>query len=126
MKLQKLMYYICCDYVAKTDKMPINEYFEVWKFGPVLPSVYEEFRQFGSNPITEYAKNASGESYIVSESNNPILSNVIDVIWAKHKNKTGIELSKMIHRKGSGWYRADVNKKEIITLEDMKNNRTGR
>ena len=60
MKLQKLMYFVCRDYVQATGESPIAEPFEVWKYGPVLPSVYGEFRTFGSKPITEFAKDAMG------------------------------------------------------------------
>ncbi len=125
MKLQKLMYYICRDYVLETGQLPISEQFEVWKYGPVLPSVYGEFRHFGANPITEYAKDARGHSYKVSEDENPIISKVIDIVWAKYKRKTGVELSQMTHLPGSGWYSAFMSRREKITLEDMKNDTTG-
>jgi len=126
MKLQKIMYYICRDYVIETDQMPIDEQFEVWQYGPVLPSLYVEFKKFGARPITKYSKDASGHIYQVSEDINPILSRVIDIVWAKNKRKTGIELSKMTHESGSGWYRAFIEGREKITVEDMKNDTTGR
>ena len=124
MKLQKLLYYVCVKYVKETGEMPISERFEVWQYGPVLPSVYETFRKFGSNPITKYSKDASGYSYLVSESKNPILKETIDIIWGKYKRKTGIELSKMTHQPNSGWYRAFMEHREQITDEDMKNDKT--
>lgn len=125
MKLQKLMYYVCRDYVIETGDMPISEQFEVWQYGPVLPSVYGEFRAFGAKPITEYAKDASGRSYKVDESESPILSRIIDVVWAKYKKMTGPQLSEMTHQPGSGWYTAFMEAHEKITLEDMKNDHTG-
>ena len=124
MKLQKLMYYVCRDYVRKTGESPINEQFEVWKYGPVLSSVYGEFKAFGAKPITEYAKDAAGESRKVSESKNPILAGVLDVVWAKFKRLTGPELSVMTHQEGSGWYRAYMDNRDLITVEDMANDRT--
>lgn len=124
MKLQKIMYYVCRDYVVETGQMPISEDFAVWQYGPVLPSVYGEFKSFGAKPITSYAKDASGHSYKVNESENPILSRVIDVAWAKYKGKSGIELSKMTHQKGSGWYSAYMEGREKISLEDIKNDKT--
>lgn len=124
MKLQKLMYYVCRDYVHETGQMPISEDFEVWQYGPVLPSVYGEFKSFGAKPITCYAKDASGHSYKVSESENPTLSMIIDVVWAKYKNITGIDLSKKTHQKGSGWYSAYMGGRDKITLEDLMNDRT--
>lgn len=126
MKLQKLMYYTCRDYVVSTGQMPISEQFEVWQYGPVLPSVYGEFKPFGSKQITAFAKKADGKSYRVRESENPILARVLDIVWAKYKNFTGVELSAMTHEASSGWYKAYMDGRDKITLEDMKNDTSGR
>lgn len=119
MKLQKLMYYVCRDYVKETGEMPIDERFEVWQYGPVLPSVYSEFKAFGSNPITSFAKDAAGKSYRVDEDANPLLARTIDIVWAKYKRLSGIELSKKTHKPESGWYRAYMESRNQISLEDM-------
>lgn len=124
MKLQKLLYYICCNYVKETGQSPISEEFEVWQYGPVLPSVYGEFKSFGAKPITEYAQDAKGHSYKVSETENPVLSRIIDIIWAKYKHYSGIELSTMTHKPESGWYRAYMANRETITVEDMSHDRS--
>jgi uncharacterized phage-associated protein len=29
----------------------INEYFEAWDYGPVIPTVYYEFREYKDNPL---------------------------------------------------------------------------
>lgn len=124
MKLQKLMYYVCRDYAKETGESPITEDFEVWQYGPVLPSVYGEFKAFGSNPISEYAKDAEGNAFQVNEAGNPILSRIIDVVWAKYKRLSGIALSKKTHQSGSGWYTAYMNNLQKISVEDMINDRT--
>lgn len=124
MKLQKLMYFTCRDYVHQTGNTPIGELFEVWKYGPVLPSVYAEFKPFGSNPITSFARDATGKPKKVSESKNPILAQVLDVTWAKYKRFTAVQLSAMTHKEGSGWYRAYMEDRDRITVEDMANDRT--
>ena len=121
MKLQKLLYYVCRDYVKKTGQTPIGEQFEVWQHGPVLSSVYGEFKSFGAKPITSYAKDAMGKSYKVSEEDNPVLAETLDVVWAKYKRLSGIDLSKKTHQPNSGWYRAFQAKRSVITEEDMKN-----
>lgn len=120
MKLQKLMYYVCRDYVKETGEMPIDEWFEVWQYGPVLSSVYNEFKVFGAKPITSFAKDATGKSYSVNEDANPVLSGIIDVVWAKYKRLSGIDLSKKTHKQESGWYRAYMDHRSQITLEDMQ------
>lgn len=121
MKLQKLMYFVCRDYTKLYGTSPISEQFEVWQYGPVLPSVYSEFKAFGSNPITAYAKDANGNAFMVSESENPSLAGVIDAVWRKHQSKTGIELSRITHKPESGWYQAFTERRTWITEGDMMN-----
>lgn len=125
MKLQKLLYYVCCDYVKETGQMPIDEQFEVWQYGPVLPSVYWEFKSFGPNPIKAFAKDASGRARKVSEDDNPTLARILDIVWAKYKRMSGIALSKQTHMAGSGWLKAFLDGRETISLEDMRNDTSG-
>ena len=124
MKLQKLLYYVCVKYVQEVGHLPILEHFEVWQYGPVLASVYAEFKPFGSSPITKYALNAKGKARIVDEEHNPVLSSCIDYVWRKFRRYGGIELSERTHRKGSGWYTAFQRGDDAISTEDMRNDAT--
>jgi len=124
MKLQKLLYYVCVKYVQETGKIPISEYFEVWKYGPVVPSVYAEFKPYGSRPIEEFARNAKGDAKKVDEDANPTLRKCLNYVWSKFKYFPGIELSKLTHQKGSGWYTAFQRDDEIISVRDMENDTT--
>lgn len=120
MKLQKLMYFVCRDYAKRFYSSPISEQFEVWQYGPVLPSVYLEFKSFGANPITEFARDAQGNAFMVSEKDNPDLAQIIDAVWQKYHSKTGIELSRITHQPESGWYRAYTERRQYITEEDLR------
>lgn len=124
MKLQKLLYYVCVKYAKETGDSPVLEPFEVWKFGPVVSSVYVEFKSFSTKPITGYARDAKGEAMKVSESRNPILAACLNYVWNKLKHYNAVELSERTHQKGSGWYAAYQEDRQIITLEDMKNDRS--
>lgn len=123
MKLQKLLYFVCRDYAKEFGSSPISEQFEVWQYGPVLPSVYSEFKSFRANPITEYAKDANGNAYMVSENGTPDLARIIDNVWTKYRRKTGVELSRITHKAESGWYRAYSGRRYYISEEDMRNDR---
>lgn len=50
LKLQKLLYFIQAEFLVFTDKKEpcFQEEIEAWGFGPVVPCVYREFKQFGS------------------------------------------------------------------------------
>ena len=104
MKLQRLMYFLCRDYL---------------QYGPVLPSLQGQFAAFGSNPIDRFAQDALGNAKKASESKNPILAEILDVVWAKYRRYTGRQLSELTHQRGSGWYRAYMDARTFISVEDM-------
>jgi len=52
LKLQKLLYFAYGLHYALYGKELFSERFEAWQYGPVLRSVYKEFKNFGKdNPI---------------------------------------------------------------------------
>lgn len=124
MKLQKLLYYVCTKYVQETGISPIMEYFAVWKYGPVIPSVYAEFKPFKAEPIKRFARNAKGIATIVDEDANPILKNCIDHVWHKLKLYDGPALAHRTHLEGSGWYSAYQKGADLISMEEMANDTT--
>src|SRR4051794_9267350 len=60
MKLQKLLYYACGWYAGYTGQPLIDEAIEAWDYGPVIPSIYHEFKRFGSGSITARATDWDG------------------------------------------------------------------
>ncbi|MFV5313079.1 type II toxin-antitoxin system antitoxin SocA domain-containing protein [Acinetobacter schindleri] len=58
LKLQKILYYVTTTLIKKN--MLDNAFSEAigkWKLGPVFPSVYHEFKNFGGRPITSTIPN---------------------------------------------------------------------
>lgn len=51
LKLQKLLYYAQGHHLARTGEPLFPEAIEAWSHGPVVPSVYRKFREFGSADI---------------------------------------------------------------------------
>lgn len=51
MKLQKLVYYCHADFLVATGAPLIRQEFEAWKYGPVVPSLFQEFKSNGAAPI---------------------------------------------------------------------------
>lgn len=54
--LQKLLYFVHAHYLAATGNPAVKGAFEAWPYGPVHPTVYKSFNEFGKNPITKRAK----------------------------------------------------------------------
>lgn len=85
MKLQKLMFFITCLYQRNTGHRLLTESFQPWQYGPVCGAVYGEFKSFGGNPITEYAKDAMGNAYAPAAVVEPVAAGTAvdsDCCWS--------------------------------------------
>ena len=48
LKLQKLLYFIQAYSLIKRGRPCFNDEIEAWDFGPVVPSVYHEYKRYGA------------------------------------------------------------------------------
>jgi uncharacterized phage-associated protein len=55
LKLQKVMYFCHLEFIKNTGLPLVQQEFEAWKYGPVLPAVYEQFKHFSKMPIQSRA-----------------------------------------------------------------------
>lgn len=106
LKLQKLIYFAHGWHLALFDEALINEAVEAWAFGPVIDSIYEEFREFGKDSINRLAFEFKDlENFYppkVSESDTKT-SSLLNKIWKTYGKFTGIQLSNMTHKDGTPW-----------------------
>ncbi len=54
LKLQKLVYYAQAWYLALYDKPLFDEELQAWISGPVQPELYDRFKSYKWNPISEH------------------------------------------------------------------------
>ncbi|MEI6946615.1 type II toxin-antitoxin system antitoxin SocA domain-containing protein [Paraflavisolibacter sp. H34] len=102
MKLQKMVYFAHGYHLAKYGSSLIVEEFEAWKFGPVVPSIYQAYKFYGSKPITnlEYVDLSSIALYTLDSRAN----DAIDYTWKVTENITAEALSNWTHQPRSPWY----------------------
>lgn len=109
MKLQKLVYYAHAWFMAFTDKELIKEEVQAWKFGPVIPDIYHEFKELGNSNITSYATELEYQhdrlDLITPElpESDTLSNELIDEVWKLYKGLSPIQLSNATHEKGSPW-----------------------
>jgi uncharacterized phage-associated protein len=105
MKLQKLVYYAVGWYAGHTGRPLADEAVEAWQYGPVFPSLYHEFKKYGSSPITAKANEYGDgdELHEVAVPADPHIRKFLENIWASYGKFTGIALSEMTHAPGSPW-----------------------
>lgn len=107
MKLQKLVYYAVGWFAGHTGKPLVDEAVEAWQYGPVFPSLYHEFKGFGSGAITvkahEFVEHFSRRE--VTTPADPHVRQFLDNVWTSYGKYTGIALSEMTHASDGPWDR---------------------
>lgn len=51
LQLQKMLYLADMNFVGKNSERLIDEDFEAWDYGPVLPTLYHTCKAFGAKPV---------------------------------------------------------------------------
>lgn len=107
MKLQKLVYFAHAWTLAITGKPLLDESVMAWKFGPVIPSLYTEFRKYGSMPIntpaTSFDINNGGGWFNVPNVDDPAINDILDEVFNIYGSYNAIFLSNLTHSTGSAW-----------------------
>lgn len=116
MKLQKILYYIYKEYLTRYGTPLFSDRFEAWRYGPVIRSVYDEFKHYGADSIQEFAKDTAGKIYVITLNEN---ANFILDVWNKYKYFTGIDLSFKTHQRGTAWDKAVNRQDSLLKDEDI-------
>jgi uncharacterized phage-associated protein len=105
MKLQKLVYCAHGWWLA-TDQQGslLNERPQVWKFGPVFPSLYRALRPFGAQPISNPQSRTPFEEPDAVHVDDLLVHRLLDWIWNRYGRLSALALSDMTHKPGSAWY----------------------
>jgi uncharacterized phage-associated protein len=115
LKLQKLLYYTQAWYLAINGIPLFSDQIEAWVHGPVVPSVFREYRAYRWSPITAD----------VSYQPDSGTANHIDVVLVAYGEYSAWDLEKLSHSE-EPWKQAragippDQSSRSIITHESMR------
>ncbi|HGN0868473.1 TPA: Panacea domain-containing protein [Providencia alcalifaciens] len=102
MQLQKLTYIAHGYSLAILDRPLLNEPVSAWKFGPVIPGMYDTFKQFGNRGIPiDLGLVSMNATDIDSQAES-----IIEGVYATYGGKDGIALSSLTHQPGTPWSEA--------------------
>lgn len=125
MKLIKLVYIAYGWNLVINENKLFDEEIVAWKYGPVIPSLYHEFKRFGASAITknDYAANFDIETGELKEvpviaSDDKDTVNILDATWFNYKDRSGTDLSRITHDPGSAWFKAYYEKGDNSVLDD--------
>ncbi len=119
MKLVKLLY-IAYGWVIATKNISLfKEDIEAWRYGPVVPSIYHEFKHFGSSPIKDtYSQeydpfiDEKARTPRVSEKETPEIAEILNIVWDVYGSKSASTLMRMTHKKDTPWDKVYNQQKE--------------
>ncbi len=115
MKLQKLLYLAYGYYAGLTGEPLADEDFEAWQFGPVSPTVYQNFKDCGGRTIDSgrrmerivWDDDAPRGEWPLLPADDVRAAQVVDYVFNTYGDKSAIYLSDLTHKEGSPWDQAD-------------------
>ncbi|ATM85087.1 Panacea domain-containing protein [Yersinia frederiksenii] len=114
MKLQKLVFYAHAWSLVMNDCPLVKDKVYAWPYGPVIESVYHEFKAYGSTNITNLGTEFEWDEdpntlvrakYVAPEipASDRATQSLIDAILDAYGDEDAISLSNLTHRAGSAW-----------------------
>ncbi|HEX3667168.1 MAG TPA: type II toxin-antitoxin system antitoxin SocA domain-containing protein [Rhizomicrobium sp.] len=115
MKLLKLVYMAYGWSLAVLDEKLFDETIYAWAHGPVVRSVYDEFKHFGKAPIDCFSTDFNLETFEITIPRVPASDTEVNVVlgkvWGVYKHFDAWALRGITHEAGSPWqsvYRPDA------------------
>lgn len=107
LKLQKLVYFAHGWHLAVVGRPLFFQDVVAWPYGPVVKAVYDEFKEYGRDPIDGRAAffdpdRGEWAPYLATYS-DPTQA-VLSRVWDGYKGYTGSQLSGIAHEKGTPWF----------------------
>lgn len=112
MKLQKMLYYQQGFHLAYFGTPLFEDDIEAWMYGPVVPSVYEEYKAFGHQGIEPNRK-------IDFTFDNDIESSLFNEVCKVYCAYSAVGLMNMTHEE-SPWKTTPTGEGSVISKEKMK------
>lgn len=109
MKLQKLVYFAHAWHLAFYETPLIREEIQAWRFGPVVPEVYHEFKNYGNASVSRLATELSFENNNLSlfeprvDQADIKTHELIKEIWRVYGQFSPVQLSNLTHVEDSPW-----------------------
>jgi len=105
-QLHKLVYLAHGWHLGNTGQPLIRGEVQAWPLGPIIPEIYQEFKQYGDAPIQGRAfdydfllrRNVDFRAEFSSES-----LRILEKIWRAYGDLSGKDLSDWTAEKGSPW-----------------------
>jgi len=113
LKLQKLLYFGQAASLAVSGKKLFKENIEAWKYGPVIPSVYQKYKLKLNQPIT----NPTGSYKHITDKDTRKL---IQGVWELFEKYSAGQLVEISHRHAPWKEAYEEGKNIVIPCESLR------
>lgn len=107
MKLQKLVFFAHGWHMGLYNEPLIVDPVQAWKFGPVVPTLYHEFKHLGAGAISCRATDFDFANGCLFEPAVPLEDvrsrDLLSQIWSVYGRMSGPQLSNLTHMAGTPW-----------------------
>lgn len=100
MKLLKLVYIAHGFSLALLERDLFKNRIEAWKFGPVIPDLYQATKRFGRGEIPLDLIGDPDDTSV-----DPQVQSFLEDVYDKYGHLNGIQLSYLTHQSGTPWER---------------------
>jgi uncharacterized phage-associated protein len=127
--IQKLVYFAHGWNLAWRNEPLILESIEAWQYGPVVRTLYDQFRRFGSDPITDRARDFRIDSngkfvtpIAAIDQSEPGIDarNVVGAIWQQYGSLKPFQLVELTHAPNSPWEKSWSSKQSVIPNDEIQ------
>lgn len=124
MKLQKLIYFAHGWSLAIHDESLLDEDVQAYQYGPVVQSVFHEFKRFGVEPITTLATDFDFQANELFNPRVPLsdsrAASLLMKVWGVYGSYNALQLAHMTHQPDSAWAEARSRNpsKRIAAMDD--------
>ena len=120
-KLNKLVYFAYGYSLAILDKEIFGESIQAWRYGPVIPSIYHEFKRFGvdyiKEPAIHFSETNRKRTVPKVDPKDKKTINILETIYQKYGSCSKEDFKKMIHRKNSPWEICYLEGKDYVVID---------
>lgn len=105
--LQKLLFFAHAISLLERKEKLISGYFEAWQYGPVHPTVYQAFKEAGSNPISFRAQSldpVTRKKRPLEKLNDSATRDICERIIIQFGRMTAGRLVDITHAEGGPWH----------------------
>lgn len=101
MQLLKLVYIAHGWNLAINDRPLISDRIEAWRYGPVIPNLYHDLKEWGNTPVQELLPvPVSGAVNLSREEKE-----VVDEVLNAYGDLSGTQLSNLTHASDTPWHK---------------------